>query len=359
MGDSATHPLADRVARFVRRPDPDAFAELALAAFAHQYDRLAAYRRLCASAGVEPGSISDWRQIPAIPVLAYQTLELSTAPAVEIFRSSGTTGGQRSVHGHPFPDLYRLVIDRTFPRYCLRSEDERPPMLALVPRRRQIADSSLGFMVDHVVDRFGGDGSRYAFDERGVDVEAACGWCRDLQRDGRPGLILATSFALAQWLQALADDDRRFRLPPGTRVFDTGGFKGRVREISRDQLLADLEERLGVAADRVVREYGMTELTSQFYTDVLRGGDGDVFVGPPWLEARILDPVTLREAPAGESGLVTIFDLANLGSAVHLLVQDIGIADGGGLRLLGRASGAELRGCSLTVEMLEAGAFRG
>jgi len=108
----------------------------------------------------------------------------------------------------------------------------------------------------------------------------------------------------------------------------------------------------------VVREYGMTELTSQFYTGVLRGGDADVFVGPPWLKARILDPVTLREAPAGKPGLVAVFDLANLGSAVHLLVEDVGIAGGGGLRLLGRACGAELRGCSLTVETLAAAAAR-
>jgi len=356
MDDHIPPPIVDRVAELIRRPDAAGFEALALQAFAHQYERLPAYRRLCESAGVEPGSIADWRQIPAIPVLAYKTLDLSTAPAAEVFRSSGTTGDRRSVHRHPYPDLYRLVIDRTFPRYCLSSEEERPPMLALVPPRRQIGDSSLGFMIDHVVAGFGGDGSRFAFDEGGVDVEAASGWCRERREDGRPGLILATSFALAQWLGALADRGGRQRLPPGSRIFDTGGFKGRTRELSRDRLLAEIEERLGVPGDRVIREYGMTEVTSQLYTDVLRGGDGEVFVGPPWLKARVLDPLTLREAAAGEPGLVAIFDLANLGSAVHVLVEDVGVADGGGLRLLGRASGAELRGCSLTVEALQAAA---
>ncbi len=359
MDGSASSSIVDRVERFLCDPGGEDFEELALAAFEHQYQRLAAYRGLCESAGIAPGSISDWRQIPAIPVLAFKTLDLSTVPAVETFRSSGTTGSQRSVHRHPYPDLYRLAIDRSFPRYCLESEAERPPMLALVPPRHQIADSSLGFMIDHVIERFGGDGSRYAFGAGGVDVEAASEWCRDRVEDGRPGLILATSFALAQWLESLAANGRAIELPPASRIFDTGGFKGRVREVSRDQLLAELQERLGVPGHRVVREYGMTELTSQLYTEVLRGGDADLFVGPPWLKARVLDPLTLREAAAGEPGLVAIFDLANLGSAVHLLVEDVGIADGDGVRLQGRASGAELRGCSLTVEALEAAAGRG
>jgi hypothetical protein len=108
----------------------------------------------------------------------------------------------------------------------------------------------------------------------------------------------------------------------------------------------------------VVREYGMSELTSQFYTRVLLGGDPDLFVAPHWARVRLLDPETLEEVPAGTPGLVTVFDLANLGSAVHLLTEDLGIFERGeedGFRLVGRAAGAELRGCSLVVEELRGG----
>jgi hypothetical protein len=144
-------------------------------------------------------------------------------------------------------------------------------------------------------------------------------------------------------------------------LFETGGFKGRTRELSRPELLARVEERLGVPAGRIVREYGMTELTSQLYTDTLAGASepgGDLFVPPPWVRVRVLDPESLEEAPPGEAGLIAIFDLANLSSAVHLLTEDLGAMeplDGGrpgrlGLCLLGRAAGAELRGCSLTAE---------
>jgi hypothetical protein len=106
----------------------------------------------------------------------------------------------------------------------------------------------------------------------------------------------------------------------------------------------------------VVREYGMTELTSQFYTRALEGGDTELFVAPHWTRVRILDPETLAEAPDGTPGLISIFDLANLGSAAYLLTEDLGVARDGGFTLLGRAPGADLRGCSLTAEEMSRGA---
>src|SRR5262245_20318658 len=107
--------ITDRISRFVQSPaapDAESFDELALAAFAFQFERIAPYRRLCAGRGVTPASVADWRQVPMVPAAAFKTLELAAAPTVEVFRSSGTTSGGevRSVHHHPYPDLYRQVI---------------------------------------------------------------------------------------------------------------------------------------------------------------------------------------------------------------------------------------------------------
>lgn len=335
------------------------FQSLALEIFAMQFAQLEPYRRLCEQRERTPTTVTAWQDIPAVPVAAFKTLRLHVAPPREVFRSSGTTGGRRSVHYHPFPDLYRHVVDSTFPEYCLADlidsnvHDEagaHPPFLALVPPRQQVADSSLGFMVDHVMQRFGGADSAYAFGPGGVETGIADAWCRRRQEDGRPGLILATSFALAQWLDEMAEQEVRHSLPPDTTLFDTGGFKGRTRELSREELAAHIEDRLAIPAHRTVREYGMTELTSQFYTQSAR--DGITFVGPPWLRAQLLDPITFRPVDHGTPGLLSILDLANAGSVLHVLTQDLGVAHGEGFRLLGRASGAELRGCSLTVEEL-------
>ena len=163
---------------------------------------------------------------------------------------------------------------------------------------------------------------------------------------------MATSFALAGWLDGLERLGLKFRLPPGSAVFETGGFKGKAAEVAPEDLLARLHAWTGVPRASVVREYGMTELTSQCYTGALLGEDPGVNLAPHWVRVRILDPETLAEAPAGTPGLIAVFDLANLGSAVHLLTEDLGIAEGDGFRLLGRAAGAELRGCSLVVEEL-------
>jgi len=354
--------LRERIARFLSAPAADSgasatdsFEELALAAFAFQRERIAPYRRLCEGRGATPRSVGSWREVPPVPAAAFRTLELAAEAPVETFRSSGTTADEaRSVHRQPYPELYRRAIDASFPRFCLRelAPGARLPILSLVPERASAPDSSLSFMADHVLARWGALESATAFGARGVETAKARSWAAARQRDRKPALVFATAFALADWIAALERQDLRLRLPPGTVVFETGGFKGRTAELSRAALLARLEERLAVPAAAVVREYGMTELSSQCYTEVLAGGDPDLFVAPPWVRVRALDPATLAELPPGEPGLLAVFDLANLGSAVHVLTEDLGSLEGKGLRLLGRAAGAQLRGCSLTVEEL-------
>lgn len=342
--------MVERLRRFLADPESDSFAELARAAFAFQYERVSAYRALCDRRGIGPGEIADWREVPLVPTAAYRTLELAAAPALEVFRSSGT-GGQRSVHHHGFPDLYRAAIDASFPRACWPFP-ERAPILSLVPPRDVLPDSSLSFMVAHVLAHWGSPESTGAAGRAGVETAKARSWLGARQRAGRPVLVVATAFALLDLLDFLARQELRFRLPAGSVVFETGGFKGRTREVTRADLVRLTSERLGIPQRQVVREYGMSELTSQCYTGALAGGDPDVFVAPHWMRVRVLDPLSLTEAAPGATGVLAIFDLANLSSAIHLLTEDVGRSVGDGFELLGRAAGAELRGCSLAMEEL-------
>jgi acyl-CoA synthetase (AMP-forming)/AMP-acid ligase II len=343
--------LAAKITRFLADSATANFEELALEAFAYQFERIGPLRRLGEKHDAVPGKVAHWSDVPMVPTLAFKTLDLAAAPAEETFRSSGTSGGPRSVHGHGFPDLYRATIDASFAPACLGAMN-RPPMLSLIPTRSQAPDSSLSFMIDHVLAQHGAPESLTAFGNRGLDATKARSFLAARQREGRATLLLTTAFALATLLEALERLDLRFRLPAGSVVFETGGYKGRTREVSRVDLLARLSERLGIATSSVVREYGMTELTSQLYTQTLVGRDTDLFVPPHWVRCRILEPTTLVEQPPGQEGLIALFDLANLSSAVHLLTEDLGMAEDDGLRLTGRAAGAELRGCSLTVEEL-------
>ena len=343
--------LVERIDQFIRDPDAGDFDELVREAFQYQYERLEAYRKLCRRSGVEPTQVVDWRQVPVIPALAYKSLDLSVGSGGEVFRSSGTTTDRPSVHRHGFPELYRATIDASFPQSVLGAAELRP-MLSLIPDRQQAPESSLSFMVDQVLMKWGTEDSMTAFGPRGVNARRARSFLGARQRDRQPTLILSTAFALAQLLEALDRFDLRFRLPPGSTVFETGGYKGRSRAVPLEELHRQLEDRLALQPGMIVREYGMTELTSQFYTGALRGSDPSLFVAPHWVRVRILDPETLIEAPPGATGLICVFDLANLSSAIHLLTEDLGVAEEGGFRLQGRAAGAELRGCSLTVEEL-------
>ncbi len=343
--------LLQRVEAFIVAGDGD-FDELAAAAVRFGCERVAPYGRLCARRGVDPAALEDWRQAPAVPASAFKSLKLAADEPREVFRSSGTTRGanRRSVHYHPYPDLYRTVIDASFADACLPAGARPLPILSLIPDRAIAPDSSLSFMAAHVFERHAAAGSAWAVRTAGIDLDLACRWLRT-RSEREPVLVLATALALVLLLDRLEGDaGGSIRLSPRSRVFETGGFKGRALRTTADALRRRTRNLLGLPSNAVVREYGMTELTSQAYS---RPG-GERLQPPRWMPFRVLDPETLEELGDGETGLLAFFDLANLGAVCHVLTEDLGVREGGGFRLLGRASGAELRGCSLAAEELGA-----
>ena len=186
----------------------------------------------------------------------------------------------------------------------------------------------------------------------GIDWDLLDEEADESARSGRPLCILGTTLGFAGWLDRMEDGrSPSVRLPEGSAVMDTGGVKGRPG-VERSNVVRGLMERLGLAEDAVVNEFGMTELLSQRY------GCGDPaypLLGPPWLRSRVLDPITLEELPDGEVGILCHYDLANLGSVCAVLTEDLGRTVGEGIEWIGRTAGASPRGCSLaTAELLEA-----
>jgi hypothetical protein len=168
--------------------------------------------------------------------------------------------------------------------------------------------------------------------------------------------ILATSFALVHLTDALGGDV--LALPPGSRVMQTGGFKGRSREVAAEDLRKGVARAFALDERCIVSEYGMTELSSQLWEATLvdeRARPG-VYAEPPWVRVVPVDPETLAPVPDGSLGIARIEDLANVDSAFALLAQDRVRRVDGGVELLGRAPGAPPRGCSIALdEMLGGG----
>ena len=159
-----------------------------------------------------------------------------------------------------------------------------------------------------------------------------------------PVCLLGTALGFLHLAEALGAE--RIVLPAGSTAMETGGYKGSGRVIARPRLYAMLGEKLGLAPGEMINEYGMTELSSQFYA---RGPHG-LHHGPPWARAVVADPATLEEVAEGETGILLVYDGANVGSVVGIRTQDLAVKHGSAFELLGRDPSALPRGCSRAAD---------
>ncbi|HWP65368.1 MAG TPA: long-chain fatty acid--CoA ligase [Candidatus Limnocylindria bacterium] len=326
----------------------EGFEEWALRAFAHQFERVAAYRSYCERRGVTPATVASWTDVPAVPAAAFRHADLATGPAEAAFRTSGTTGGAGARGRHPIVhlSLYRASALAGF-RHFVVPDDERLACLFLLPPLAARPDSSLVHMCAWVGEAFGTSVEWFVGDE-GLDLARLRERLAALAASGEPVLLAGPTAAFVR----LFDTGFSCRLGPGSRVMDTGGAKGMPRPLSRPGFLRACWTHLGIAGYFCVNEYGMTELCSQRYDSVLadrmagRSLAARRLVAPPWLRTRVLDPDTLTPVAPGATGLLCHHDLANWGSVSVVLTEDLGHATGGdGIVVEGRVSGAPPRGC--------------
>lgn len=352
-------PLYDRVLAFIADPAADCFEDLALAIFAHQFTHCAAYRDFATRRGATPATVGDWRAVPAVPIVAFKHADLTCGPPQRLFRSSGTTQGIETRSRHLLPDLrlYRAAALSGLRRF-LFPDVERMRIVSLIAPSDELPESSLAQMVAWALAAFTDEGT-YAARADGIDLDRCLATLTASERDGRPLAILTTSGALIRVLDAMRERGRCVRLPHGSRLMDTGGDKGAPRQLSRHGLLHAVWTAFAIPGYFVVNEYGMAELSSQYYDSALADRVAGRYAprrkcGPHWARARILDPLTLAPAAPGQVGLLCHVDLANAGSAMAILSEDLAVAVADGFELRGRAPGAEARGCSLAAAQWDA-----
>jgi hypothetical protein len=353
--------LHARVRELARGEGDDRFEPLALDIARFQARWSPGFARLVDGRGTALDSVEA---IPAVPADAFRIARVALHPPEldEVrFATSGTTGSARGVHAMRTTATYRELSVRSGRRALAASWSGPAVVVALAPPPSQAPESSLGFMMRAFMEELDGrslsvDPSGAAFDAQsparwlanpsGVDVAGLRRAALVASERKEPLLVLATSFALVLLLDALAG--KKLPAPKQTVVMQTGGFKGKTREITPEKLRSRAARAFRIPAANVVGEYGMTELTSQLYEDAATG----VYVEPPWLRVSAVDPVSLRPVPDGEIGLARFVDLGNVDSAVAIVTQDLVRRRAGGIELVGRRRGAPLRGCSLATEAL-------
>ncbi len=347
--------LDARVLDAVRRgwQDPLSEAEfdaLARDLFLHQLGYNAVARAWWSAAGITAGEVQGWRDVPALPVSAYRGARVAAFPPRPAgdrprFLSSGTTSAARSRVYVESLDLYQAAILPPFRRHAL-PDRERMRMLFLSPPPERAPTSSLVHMFRVLRQACGAVGSAFVATGDAPDAGALAAALAEVEATREPVFLLGPAFAFVHVLDELRARGATFRAPAGSRLFQTGGFKGRSRAVLPAELLAGYEEVFGISPERVVNEYGMAELSSQFYADA-----NGRYAGPPWVRWRVLDPISLEPALPGQPGALAVWDLANRSSCLALRTADLAVERGGVFELLGRLAGSEPKGCSVEADL--------
>lgn len=311
----------------------DSFRELALEIFRYQYQHVAPYGQFCRLIGKDITQVNRLDQIPFIPIEFFKEFAICDDPVSTraIFSSSGTTGSVSSKHFVRDLDLYHLSSDLAFRQFV--GEPQEMAILALLPNYLERSGSSLVHMVDRLITQSGHPDSGFYLD----DLPALAAKLRQLEAQGQTCLLIGVSFALLDLIE-----HGSFKLKH-THIMETGGMKGRRKEMVREELHTILMEGFGV--ERIWSEYGMTELLSQAYSD----GKG-VFQSPPWMKIMTRDPEDPLTWVKGATGGINVIDLANVHSCSFIATQDLGRSlENGTFEVLGRFDNSDIRGCNLMV----------
>jgi len=314
--------------------NPKKFDKWALKAFRYQYAANPVYQSFARHLGRTPDTVKSVAQIPFLPISLFKSHRVvcgDQAPAMT-FTSSGTTGQITSQHHVLDLDWYEQSFRLGFSIFY--GHIQNYAVLALLPSYLERKGSSLVYMAEKLIaDSKHPDSGFYLY-----NYDELIQTINRLEAEGQQVLLLGVTHALLD----LADKGP-FEWK-NTLVMETGGMKGRRREMIREELHAFLQQGLGVA--RIHSEYGMTELLSQAYSM----GEG-LFETPPWMQVQLRDPEDpLSPAGLGKQGGINVIDLANLHSCCFIATQDLGrLHPNGQFEVLGRFDHADLRGCNLMV----------
>ncbi|MEH6680638.1 MAG: acyl transferase [Sediminicola sp.] len=313
---------------------PDEFGSTALEIFRHQYDNNAVYREFCDHLSRTPMNVHQLQQIPFLPIEFFKSREVTstTNPPKTIFTSSGTTGTLNSKHLVPDLQVYEESYTKAFGLFYGPISDYC--VLALLPSYLEREGSSLIYMVNDLIHKSGHPDSGFYLD----NMDSLHQKLLEMEGRGQKVLLIGVSFALLDLVE------KHPMTLNHTIVMETGGMKGRRKEMIREELHGILKKGLGTKT--IHSEYGMTELLSQAYSK----GDG-LFRSPPWMKILVRDPedpLTLQEH--GKTGGINVIDLANFHSCPFIATQDLGkVYPDGSFEVLGRFDHSDIRGCNLMV----------
>lgn len=310
------------------------FEQLAFQVFKHQFENNKVYRSFCDLLYKHPSEVKTIKEIPFLPIQFFKSHKVisSSEDIQETFTSSGTTGQLTSKHFVTDIALYEQSFRKGFQHFYSNIEDY--VVLALLPSYLERDGSSLIYMVNDMIINSKQPESGFYLN----DLEALKNTLTDLESLNKKTLLIGVSFALLDFVE-------KYQLElHNTIVMETGGMKGKRKELIRTELHEVLKHGFGV--DTIHSEYGMTELLSQAYSK-----GNSIFNTPPWMQVLTRDTEdALTIQKHGKTGGINIIDLANVNSCAFIATQDLGkVYKDGSFEVLGRFDNSDIRGCNLMV----------
>lgn len=310
------------------------FENLALQIFKFQFENNKVYRSFCDLLYKHPSEVKALKDIPFLPIQFFKTRDLisSIEPVKITFTSSGTTGSETSKHHVTDLNLYQHSFTKGFEQFYGNIEDY--VILGLLPSYLEREGSSLIYMVYSMIKTSNHPESGFYLNNLSELKDTLI----KLDYEGKKILLIGVSFALLDLVEAY-----QFNLK-NTIIMETGGMKGRRKELIRTELHNTLKKGFGV--EHIHSEYGMTELLSQAYSK----GNG-VFNCPSWMKILTRDTEdALTIQASGNTGGLNIIDLANINSCSFIATQDLGRTNNdGSFEVIGRFDNSDIRGCNLMV----------
>ncbi|PKH66514.1 acyl transferase [Flavobacterium sp. ALD4] len=310
------------------------FEKIALKVFRYQHESNLVYREFCDLLKVEPQKVKALEQIPFLPIQFFKShAVVSNTNAVQkTFTSSGTTGTITSKHLVTDTSIYEESYQKGFSQFYGNIEDY--VVLALLPSYLEREGSSLIYMVEDLIQLSNHDESGFYLHNHDELIKKLT----ELDQSGQNVILIGVTFALLDLIEK-----HQFQLQ-NTIIMETGGMKGRRKEMIREELHQQLCKGFGVTA--IHSEYGMTELLSQAYSL----GDG-VFECPSWIQILLRDTEdALTYIPQGKTGGINVIDLANINSCSFIATQDLGKKNpNNSFEVLGRFDNSDIRGCNLMI----------
>jgi len=310
------------------------FEQNALEVFRYQAKNNLVYQKFIQLLNVDINKINKIEKIPFLPIQFFKTHQIlsDNNPIEETFYSSGTTGMELSKHLVTNIELYKKSFTKGFHHFYGNIEDYT--ILALLPNYLERKGSSLVYMVEDLIQKSKKKESGFYLN----NIEELALKLVELDTKGEKILLIGVSFALLDLIEL-----KQFELT-NTIIMETGGMKGRRKEIVREELHHLLKKGFGV--EKIHSEYGMTELLSQAYSK----GDG-IFQTPPWMKFMIRDTEdALTIFPNNKVGGINIIDLANVNSCSFIATQDLGKTfKNNTFEIIGRFDNSDIRGCNLMV----------